>query len=121
MPAKNPDLHGNAPDESPVALIMIDVINDLEFPGGDRLLRPALPMADRLAALKRRAKAAGIPVIYANDNLGRWQSDFSRILERCLQAGMRGRPLAQRLAPDEDDYFVLRRRRRVRAAGGRGR
>jgi nicotinamidase-related amidase len=108
MPAKNPDLHGNAPDDARVALIIIDVINDLDFPGGDRLLRHALPMADRLAALKRRAKAAGIAVIYANDNFGRWKSDFRRILERCLHHGTRGRPLAQRLAPDEDDYFVLK-------------
>ena len=30
MPAeKNPDLHGSAPDQSPVALRLIDVINDL--------------------------------------------------------------------------------------------
>jgi nicotinamidase-related amidase len=108
MPAKNQDLHGNAPDEAAVALIIIDVINDLEFPGGDRLLRHALPMADHLAALKRRAKAAGIPIIYANDNFGRWKSDFRRMLERCLQGGTRGRPLAERLAPDEDDYFVLK-------------
>jgi nicotinamidase-related amidase len=108
MPAKNQDLHGNVPDDAPVALVIVDVINDLQFPGGERLLRHALPMADRLAALKRRAKAAGIPVIYANDNFGRWKSDFRRILERCLQAGMRGRPLAERLAPDEDDYFVLK-------------
>jgi nicotinamidase-related amidase len=108
MPAKNPDLHGNVPDEAPVALVIVDVINDLHFPGGERLLRHALPMADRLAAFKRRAKAAGVPVIYANDNFGRWKSDFRRILERCLQAGTRGRPLAERLAPDEDDYFVLK-------------
>src|SRR5688500_2140833 len=108
MPAKNPDLHGNVPDDAPVALVIVDVINDLQFPGGERLLRHALPMADRLSALKRRAKAAGIPVIYANDNFGRWKSDFRRILERCLQDGARGRPLAQRLAPDEDDYFVLK-------------
>ncbi len=58
--------------------------------------------------LKRRAKAAGIPVIYANDNFGRWKSDFRWILERCLQEGDARRPLAERLAPDEDDYFVLK-------------
>jgi nicotinamidase-related amidase len=108
MPAKNPDLHGNVPDEAAVALVIIDVINDLQFPGGERLLRYALPMAERLAALKRRAKAAGVPVIYANDNFGRWKSDFRRILERCLQRGVRGRPVAERLAPDDDDYFVLK-------------
>ncbi len=37
MPAKNDELHGNVPDKSPVALLLIDVINDLEFPG-DTLL-----------------------------------------------------------------------------------
>lgn len=108
MPARNPDLHGNVPDQSPVALLLIDVINDLQFEGGEALLKYALPMADRLAALKRRAKRAGIPAIYANDNFGRWQSDFSKVLARCLQPGVRGRPVAERLAPEDDDYFVLK-------------
>ena len=31
MPAKNDDLHGNVPENSPVALVIVDVINDLEF------------------------------------------------------------------------------------------
>lgn len=56
MPAKNDDLHGNAPDESPVALLLIDVINDMQWEGGDSLLPQALQMASRLAAFKRRAK-----------------------------------------------------------------
>jgi len=108
MPAKNRDLHGSVPDRSPVALLLIDVINHLEFEGGDRLLEYALPMADRLAALKRRARAAGIPTVYANDNFGRWQSDFARVLERCRGEGVRGKPIADRLAPEADDYFVLK-------------
>jgi nicotinamidase-related amidase len=108
MPAKNEDLHGNVPDKSDVALLLIDVINDLEFESGGELLRHALPMAERLAALKRRAKQAGVPVIYVNDNFGKWQSDFKRILEHCLRDDVRGRPLAELLRPDEDDYFVLK-------------
>lgn len=35
MPAKNEDLHGSAPDKSDVALLLIDVINDLDFPEGN--------------------------------------------------------------------------------------
>jgi nicotinamidase-related amidase len=108
MPAKNEDLHGNVPDKSNVALLLIDVINDLEFGSGEELLRHALPMAERLAALKRRAQEAGVPVIYVNDNFGRWQSDFKKILEHVLKDGVRGRPLAEILRPDEDDYFVLK-------------
>src|SRR5436189_47971 len=42
MPPRNPDLHGNAPDSSCVALVLVDVISDLEFEDGDRLLPHAL-------------------------------------------------------------------------------
>jgi nicotinamidase-related amidase len=109
MPAKNEDLHGNVPDKSNVALLLIDVINDLEFESGEKLLRHALPMAERLAALQRRAKEAGVPVIYVNDNFGKWQSDFKKILEHVLRDDVRGRPLAEALRPDDDDdYFVLK-------------
>lgn len=105
---RNPDLHGNAPDKSPVALILIDVINALDFEGGDALLEQALPMAHNIAALKRRAKALGIPSVYANDNFGRWQSDLNQVLDHVLHDGVPGQPLAEILHPEDDDYFVLK-------------
>ena len=108
MPPRNPDLHGNAPDTSRVALVLVDVINDLEFEGGDRLLPHALPIVRPLAALAARARRAGVPVIYVNDNFGRWRSDFRMLLERCLQRSVRGRPLARRLRPRATDYVVLK-------------
>ena len=51
--------HGSFPDRARVALLLIDVINALDFPGSSSLLEQALPMAKRLAILKRRARAAG--------------------------------------------------------------
>lgn len=102
------DLHGNAPDKSPVVLLLIDVINDLEFPEGDQILPSALAMAKKISALKQRARKAGIPAIYVNDNFGRWQSDFSRQVNHCLRDGVRGQPLVEILHPDEEDYFVLK-------------
>jgi nicotinamidase-related amidase len=108
MPAKNDDLHGNAPDKADVALLLIDVINDLEFPEGDQLLRHALPMARRIAALKRRARQEGIPVVYVNDNFGRWRSDLNAQVDHCLRDGVRGQPVVELLRPDVDDYFVLK-------------
>lgn len=108
MPTKNKDLHGNAPDEAPAALLLIDVINDLEFPGGEQVLRHALPMAKRLAVLKRRAKQAGIPAIYVNDNFGKWRSDFQTLTRHCLRKTVCGHPLARLLHPEEEDYFVLK-------------
>ena len=107
-PARNPDLHGKAPDKASVALLLVDVINDLEFPGGDQLLVHAEPMAARLAAFKRRVKGAGIPAIYANDNFGRWQSDFASLVRHCTEDSVRGRPVARLLVPEDDDYFVLK-------------
>ena len=104
----NDDLHGNAPDKSPIGLLLIDVINDLEFPEGDLILPHALRMARNTADLKRRAKRGGVPTIYVNDNFGRWRSDFRAQVKHCLDDGVRGRPVVEMLRPEEDDYFVLK-------------
>jgi len=108
MPAKNEDLHGNVPETSPVALLLVDVINDLEFEGGGTLLKRALPMAKRLAALAERAREAGVAVIYVNDNFGKWRSDFRNLLDHCLNDDVNGRELVRILAPEKKDYFVLK-------------
>jgi nicotinamidase-related amidase len=108
MPARNPDLHGNVPDHSPTALLLIDVINDLEFAEGELILPAALAMARHVADLKARVKRAGIPVVYVNDNFGRWRSDLHAQVDHCLQDQVRGRELVEILRPEEDDYFVLK-------------
>ncbi len=108
MDPRTTNLHGAAPDDCAAALLLVDVVNPLDFPEANDLLAFALPMADRLAALKRRARKAGVPVIYANDNFGRWRSDLSAVVERCLEPGCKGRPLVERLMPLADDYFVLK-------------
>jgi nicotinamidase-related amidase len=108
MKNKNEDLHGNVPDRFPVALLIIDMINDLEFPEGQQFLKPAVKAAKQIAALKRKARALNIPVIYVNDNFGRWRSDFREVIEHCLKDGVRGQPLAELLYPASDDYFVLK-------------
>ena len=105
---KSDDLHGNAPDQSGMALVLIDVINDFEFEGGEELFRSAAEAAKNIARLKERAHQAGIPVIYVNDNFGRWRSDFNKTVEHCLHDGVRGQAIAETLKPDADDYFVLK-------------
>jgi len=107
-PAKNRDLHGSVPESSPVALLLVDVINAMDFDGAEPLVRQAVAMAPRLAALKKRARAAGIPAIYINDNFGRWQSDFRGVVNHVLHDGVPGAPVARRLRPARDDYFVLK-------------
>ena len=91
-----------------MALLLIDVINDMEFEGAEALVEQAVPMAHRIAALKAAAKKARIPTIYVNDNFGRWQSDFRKVVEHCLEDGVRGEEVARILQPEDDDYFVLK-------------
>jgi nicotinamidase-related amidase len=107
MPEKNVDLHGSAPDKHEFALLLIDVINDFDFPEGDQLLKHARPMARILLRLKRRAQKAGVPVIYVNDNFGRWKSDLRRTVDYCTRHG-HGRDIVELLRPEENDYFVLK-------------
>jgi nicotinamidase-related amidase len=78
--------------------VSIDVINDLEFPEGEQLLKHARSMAQRLVDLKHRAKAACIPVVYVNHNFGRWQSNFTVQVKHCLQDGVRGKEIAELIA-----------------------
>ncbi|MFN2491841.1 MAG: cysteine hydrolase family protein [Pyrinomonadaceae bacterium] len=108
MPIKSEDLHGNVPDNAGVALLLIDVVNDFEFDGGEKLLELALPVGKQIANLKRKAKEFGVPVIYVNDNFGKWQSDWKKIVAHCLEDGVRGEPFVKLVLPDEDDYFVLK-------------
>ena len=107
MPEKNIDLHGSAPDKHKFALLLIDVINDFDFPEADELLKYARKMAPNLLRLKRRAQEAGIPVIYVNDNFGRWKSDFRHTVNHCAQHG-RGRDVVKLLRPEKSDFFVLK-------------
>lgn len=107
-PTKNQDLHGNVPDESSAVLILIDLINDFDFVGADELFEHAKSIAQPIAALRKKAKKEGIPVIYVNDNFGKWQSDFKKLLEHCLRDDSKGKSIVEKLQPDDDDYFVLK-------------
>jgi nicotinamidase-related amidase len=93
---------------SRAALLLIDVVNDLDFPGSDALVREAEAMAPRLARLAARARAARLPVVYVNDNFGRWESDWRKVIDRCLAPASPGRRVVEQLQPQEGDYFVLK-------------
>jgi nicotinamidase-related amidase len=105
---RSPDLHGAAPDSSHAALLILDLISDFDFADGERLYKKALPLARPIAALKKRAKAAGIPAIYVNDNAGRWRSDRTQLIAQCLSNRARGHKLVEQIVPEADDYFILK-------------
>ncbi|MER2125139.1 MAG: cysteine hydrolase, partial [Exiguobacterium indicum] len=55
------------------ALLIIDVINKMDFEGAEQLLQQTLPVLEPLSKLKQYCKRQNIPVIYVNDNFGLWQ------------------------------------------------
>jgi nicotinamidase-related amidase len=107
-PLGSGDLDGNAPDDAAAVLLIIDMINDLEFEGGEALVEPGLAIAREIAALKKEAAGHGIPAVYVNDNYGRWRSDFRALIDHCLEEGVRGGDICRTLQPAERDYFVLK-------------
>ena len=90
------------------ALVLVDVVNQFDFDGSDALLRFARPAARAMAALKDAAREAGMPIVYVNDNFGRWRSDFRTIVRACRGPDAKGREVTERLAPTRTDYFVLK-------------
>jgi nicotinamidase-related amidase len=89
-------------------LLIIDMINEFGFDGAAQLFPAIEQTARHIAALKQRMKEARLPVVYVNDNFGKWQSDFRNLVARCLDEHCRGKQVARILVPQDDDYFVLK-------------
>jgi nicotinamidase-related amidase len=101
------DFHaGKKPEQRPTVLLVVDVINDFAFPEAEQLLGHALPMAKNLSRLCAKARKNNVPVIYVNDNFGRWQSDFKSVVAYCLKGA--GSRFVRKLVPRKRDYFVLK-------------
>jgi len=100
--------HRQAAEGGDTALLIVDMISCWDFPDAEKLLPHALRIAAPVAALKHRCQRFGVPVIYANDNRGRWQSDFSHLVDLSLKCGGDIADITQSLMPGEDDYFVLK-------------
>jgi nicotinamidase-related amidase len=96
----NQDLHGNAPDRSRIVLLLVDVINNLDFPRNEKLVGESVKLGERIAELKRRCRHAGIPAIYVNDNYGRWRSDFPEVLRHSIRSNAPGRAMVEQLLPE---------------------
>lgn len=90
------------------ALLLIDFINPLGFPEARDLAGPALQAAKAARQLARAARAQGIPVIYANDNFGRWRSDFPTLVDRLARGQGASATMARLLRPHRNDLTVLK-------------
>ena len=91
------------------ALLLIDVVNPMDFPGADALMPHAIRAAEAIVALKHRAHVAGVPAIYVNDNYGRWHVGFNELIGEFRREGVPGVPLIDSVLPDlQRDVFVLK-------------
>ena len=92
----------------PTALLIIDMISGWDFPDAGQVLTGAAAIAPRIAALRARCVRDEVPVIFTNDNHGRWRSDFRNVFQASLEADGEGGRISAMLAPGDDDYFVLK-------------
>jgi nicotinamidase-related amidase len=92
------------------ALLIVDVLNDLEFEGGDRVLPWAKALVKPLRAVCRRARGHGVPVIYANDHCGLWHAGTDAVFRHCSRPGVRGRSVTRSLRPHKSDQVIFKPR-----------
>lgn len=92
------------------ALLIVDMVNHFDFPGGAALLRLAWPAARNLARLRDRFNARGQPVVYVNDNFLDWRGGFRDLVAHCAREGMPGAQIMHLLAPAAGDRYVLKPR-----------
>lgn len=92
------------------AFLIIDVLNDLEFDGGERVLPWAKRLVKPLLAMISRARRRGDLIVYINDTFDIWDGKASTILAYATRPGARGRQISQRLKPKKSDLFVVKPR-----------
>lgn len=90
------------------ALLLVDTINPFDFEGGRAFARRSRRVARAIARLRERVTRAGLPIIYVNDNLGKWRSDANALVQWSSRPEMPGAPIVTMLKPRKTDYVVLK-------------
>jgi nicotinamidase-related amidase len=103
---------GPATAPVPTALLLIDVINPLQFDEAPAFMPALAATAGCIAALKAGLGAQGIPAVYVNDHLPgtTWRSDFAAAVEHCSALGGGAATLARALAPGPADHTLFKPR-----------
>jgi len=91
-----------------LALLVVDMVSSWDFPDAGALAPAALAIAPRIGALKRRCLQAGVPVVFVNDNRGRWRSEFRELVRASIVESETGAAIAEQLQPGAGDYSVLK-------------
>jgi nicotinamidase-related amidase len=91
------------------ALLLVDVIDDFRHEGGDALLTSFRSRHGALVEVLRETRASGLPVIYANDQRGRWDGDAPGLVRRAVEDGRAG-ALVDAIRPQPGDRFIVKPR-----------
>lgn len=91
-------------------MLIMDLINHFDFPGGDALMAQTRQILPSVLALRDRYDAAQQPVIYANDNFGRWRSEFSKVVEYYSRPAATGSAITRKATPLPNHYSILKPR-----------
>ena len=90
------------------ALLLVDVIDDFRHEDGDALLASFRARHGRLRGELERARGS-IPVVYANDDRGRWDGDAPGLVRDAIEHGAGGELVAE-IQPRPGDRVVLKPR-----------
>jgi len=93
------------------ALIVVDMLNPYEHEDAEKLTESVEGVLPALGDLRERAREAGLPVIYVNDNHGDWESSREPLVKAALDGA---RPdLIEPVVPREDDLFLAKTRHSI--------
>ena len=96
---------------SRAALIVVDMLNTYEHADAERLTRSVEEALPGIRVLLERARDAGVPTVYVNDNFGHWNSNRDELVQEVLEG--RYRHLVEPIAPRDDDLFVVKARHSI--------
>jgi nicotinamidase-related amidase len=91
------------------ALLVVDVINDFDHEDGPSLLESFRQRLPAMTMAVAAARAAAVPVVYVNDDHGRWDSDAPGLVRAASESGRAGE-VVRELAPAPGSYVLLKHR-----------
>lgn len=89
-------------------LLGVDLLADLDHEDGARLADSLRARSEGVTAAFAEARRTRLPIVYANDDGGRWDGDGRGVVERAL-AGPVG-DLVASIRPRAQDYLILKPR-----------
>jgi nicotinamidase-related amidase len=96
---------------SKTALIVVDMLNRYEHEDAEPLIASVREALPAMRGLLERAREAGTPIVYVNDNYGDWSAGRRELSKRALDGAVP--PLVEPIVPEEEVAFLVKARHSV--------